>query len=335
MKPLRILLLCHPSLTPHSDPHHIVPSFAANATEQQVYNQLCQLGHKVKVLGLRSLDQLSQIYQSDHIDLCFNLMEEFDGNPLMDSHIVSYLEMLGLAYTGNGPKALMLSRDKSLAKQILSYHEIPTPQHFVVARGESLPQPLPLDFPLFVKSRTEEASLGISQASLVRRPESLAARVAFIHEKILSDAVIDEFIDGRELYVGVLGNTNPQALPIYEMDFGLLDRTHQKIATEKVKWDEDYRFRNRIDIVRAKLPKKLEHKIQNSCLQAFRALEMKAYVRFDLRLHSSGDFRLIEANPNPNLAADDEFALAAKAAGISYPELLERICRLALEDPVS
>ncbi|MEC9283143.1 MAG: D-alanine--D-alanine ligase [Bdellovibrionota bacterium] len=332
MKSLKILLLCHHKLMPSKDPETKFNAFDEHATEQGVYNELCKMGHEVEVLGPKKIDDISEKLEQFPANLCFNLMEEFDGDPLMDSHIVSYLEMLKIAYTGNSPKGLLLARDKSTSKKILEYDGIPTPAHFVVALGEDIPQEIDMKYPMFVKSRTEEASLGISQASLVKNKKSLKERVQFIHEKIQSDAIVDEFIDGRELYLGILGNDEPICFPIYEMDFGLLEATHQKIATEKVKWNEEYRKRNRIEIIPAKLSKKLEKDITEACKAAYKKLELKSYARFDLRLKSNGDFRIIEANPNPNIAEDDEFAIAANAMGIKYPELLQKICDLAINN---
>ncbi|MAF90724.1 MAG: D-alanine--D-alanine ligase [Bdellovibrionaceae bacterium] len=333
MKRLKILLLCHHKLIPSKDPNTNFSAFDEHATEQGVYNELCKMGHEVEVLGPKKIDDISESLENFPADLCFNLMEEFDGDPLMDSHIVSYLEMLKVAYTGNGPKGLLLARDKSTSKKILEFDGIPIPAHFVVSLGEELPEEYSeINFPMFVKSRTEEASLGISQASIVRNKKSLQERVKFIHEKVQSDAIVDEFIDGRELYLGILGNENLSCFPIYEMDFGLLEKPHQKIATEKIKWNEEYRKRNRIDIIPAKLSKKLQDEMNEACKKAYRKLELKSYARFDLRLKSNGDFRIIEANPNPNIAEDDEFAIAAKAMGIQYSELLQSICDLALEE---
>lgn len=291
------------------------------------------MGKTVECHGLHNLEDLQRHIETFEPDLCFNLIEEFEGDPNMDMNIVSLLEMMGMAYTGCNPKGLMIARDKSLSKKVLEYHHIPTPQHFVVPLGEKAPEDIDIEFPLFVKSLNEEASLGIAQASVVKSEESLEKRVHFIHEKLGTDAIVDEFIDGRELYLAMLGGAPPQCFPLWELDFGELERPEQKIASRNMKWNEEYREKNKIDVNEAKnISPELANEINENCIAAYEAMEISGYVRFDLRLRDVDDFFIIEANPNPNIGEVDEFALAAQSAGIEYQELLDQICRLAIKN---
>lgn len=330
-KTKKVLLLCHPDLIPPVDQLEPVNAFADYATEHDVYRSLTKQGHNVKIHGLVETDALKTCVDNFQPDVCFNLMEEFDGDAMMDSNVVAYLEMIGVAYTGSNPKGLTLARDKSLSKKILEYHSIPTPKHFVVKKGKKPKKTDDYNYPLFVKSLSEEASFGISQASLVKNFEALCARVEFIHEKIGTDAIVDEFIEGRELYLALLGNKRIKDFPLWEMDFGELTESHQKIASRNTKWNEDYRKKNKIDVRKASnIPEKIEKEIIKTCKKAYEALEINGYARFDIRLKEDGSFYIIEANPNPNIGEADEFALASAATGQNYPELLEEICHLGI-----
>jgi D-alanine-D-alanine ligase len=261
--------------------------------------------------------------------VCFNLLEEFGGIVTYDQHVVAFLELLRQPYTGCNPRGLMLSRNKVLTKQILSYHRIPTPQFELFRRGRRIRIPARLRYPLFVKSATEDASLGISQASLVEDPARLRERIEFIHEHTKSDALVEEFIEGRELYVAMFGNERLRTLAPWEFIFGELKDGRAAIATRKAKWDRAYQERHRITSCKAPdLPDGLVERLDRQARRMFRALHMSGYARMDFRLRPDGTAFALEANANPNLAAEEDFADAALDEGMNYAALLERIVAL-------
>ena len=248
MKPLRVLVLMHESLVPpaslkgYSDKE--IDEFR---TEYDVVANLEKAGHTVRALGLGdNLGELRAAITDWKPDVAFNLLEEFQGIVTYDQYVVAFLELMKLPYTGCNPRGMMISRDKALSKQILSYHRIPTPGFAVIRRGKRYRAPRKLKFPLFVKSVTEDASLGIAQASIVGDADKLKERIEFIHEQTNSDALIEEYIEGRELYVGVLGNDRLRTFPVWEMDFGTLPEVMAGIATRKVKWDRRYQKKHGI-----------------------------------------------------------------------------------------
>ena len=242
MKKARALVLVHATLVP---PDSLKGSTEKEIeewrTEYDVISHLKEAGHEVMPLGLSdSLSELRRAITDWKPDIVFNLLEEFDGIVTYDQHVVAFLELMHQPYTGCNPRGMLLSRDKVLSKQLLSYHRVPTPQFMVFARGKKARIPKKLRFPLFVKSSTEDASLGIAQASVVADQKQLAERIEFIHDQTHSDALVEEYIEGRELYVGVMGNDRLKVLPVWEMTFGSLPENLPAIATRKVKWDRGY-----------------------------------------------------------------------------------------------
>jgi D-alanine-D-alanine ligase len=234
-------------------------------------------------------------------------------------------------YTGCNPRGLLLSRDKSLCKQLFAFHRIPTPQFTVVRRSAKLKLPRRLKFPLFVKSTVEDASLGIAQASVVEDAARLKERVEFVIEQVGSDALVEEFIEGRELYVGVMGNERLTRLPVWEMVFGSMPDSLQAIATRKVKWDKRYQEKYGITTRAAvDLPPPVVAKLDKLSRRIYRALSLSGYARMDFRVTPDGNVYVLEANANPNLEAAEDFAESARAAGIEYDELLERLIALGL-----
>jgi D-alanine-D-alanine ligase len=328
-KPLRILALVHESLVPpdnlagYSDKE--IDEFKA---EYDVTATLERAGHEVRVLGLGdSLGELRAAINEWKPNVAFNLLEEFQGIPTHDQYVVAYLELMRQPYTGCNPRGMMISRDKALSKQILSYHRIPTPRFAVFRRGHRYRVPRRLAFPLFVKSVVDDASLGISQASVVHDQERLRERVEFIHEQYRSDALVEEYIEGRELYVGVVGNERLHTFPAWEMDFGTLKDIG--IATRKVKWDRSYQQKHGIHTAAARdLPDGCAALLERQSKRIFRALSMSGYARMDFRLRSDGSLFVLEANANPNISYGEDFAESAHVAGLEYPQLLERIIRL-------
>lgn len=327
------MLLVHSSLIPPSDlKDEDDPRFETYRTEYDVKTTLTTLGHDVLVTGADDdLTPIRDAIQQWRPDIVFNLMEEFAGNPAFDYYIVSYLEMMDIAYTGCNPRGLMLGRDKALSKILLSHHRIHTPEFKLFPYGRAIRPVNERLYPLIVKSRMQEGSVGIAQASFVTTAGQLRERVALIHEKTHDDAIAERYIDGRELYVTVTGNTRLSVLPIREITFGKGDPAMPKLATYKVKWDYDYRERWDIDYdFVTDLPAELEDRIIRQCKRACRILDLNGYVRFDIRLSQEGTPYFLEANPNPAIAANDDCALAAEKAGISYAEFLQRLINLGL-----
>jgi D-alanine-D-alanine ligase len=333
MNPRRVLVLMHPDLMPPSSlKGHTPQQINVWKTEYDVISTLRRLGHVVRPLGVQ--DDVLPIRTAVHTwypHIVFNLLEEFHGDALFDHHIVSYLELLRVRYTGNSPRGLVLSRDKALAKKILGYHGIRVPGFAVAPRGRRARLPAALSFPLIVKSLVEHASYGISSASVVRSERALATRVDYVHDHLGTDAILEEYIEGRELYVGVIGNRRPHVLPIWELLFENLPSNMPRIATEKVKHDTDAQSRWGIFQHPAEnLSPTLIRLIQRSCRQIYQALELEGYARIDFRLRDDGALFFLEANPNPEIARREEFASSAAYEGISYPKLLTKILNLGL-----
>jgi len=333
MKKMRILVLVHEDLVPPESIEGLTePQIAAFKAEFDVIATLREMGHEVRPLGVQyDVAPIRDAVQEFEPHIAFVLLEEFHGVGTYDHHIVSYLELLKQPYTGCNPRGLLLSHDKELAKKILTYHRIPTPRFAVIPRGRRAHRPQRLRLPLIVKSATEDASLGIAQASLARDDAALVERVQFVHNKLQSDALIEHFIEGRELYVGVMGNHRLQTFPVWEMDFQKMPEDVARIATAKVKWDPKYQKKHGIMTDRAKnLTPAEEQAIAKVCKRAYRALDMSGYARMDLRLTSGGKAYVLEANANPNIEYGEDFAESAEAVGIDYEQLLARIIRLGL-----
>ncbi len=302
-------------------------------TEANVLGALAELGHTVEHLAIfDDLDLLRQQLQRFEPDLIFNLADQFKNNRAFDQNIVSFLEMHGVPFTGCGSTGLTLCKHKGIAKKILSYHRIRTPEFTVIPRGKRPARPKRLRFPILVKPLKEEASLGISQASFVETDEQFKERVQFIHEKTDNDAIAEEYIAGRELYVSVLGNHRLDVLPIRELVFKEVPPDEPKIATFKAKWDEEYRKRWGLQNQFADgLDPAVARDIAQTCKRIYRLLTIDGYARVDLRVTPANEIYFIEANPNPILAADEDFAQSALKAGLNYPQLIERIIRTGLK----
>jgi D-alanine-D-alanine ligase len=333
VKRLRILVLVHETLVPPETLSGLTDQQADELrTEFDVITTLRRHGHEVRPLGIGdSLTELRSAIVDWKPHVCFNLLEEFGGVVTYDQHVGAYLELMRQPYTGCNPRGMMLSRDKVLSKQILTYHRIPTPQFGVFRRGQKPRIPRKLRFPLFVKSATEDASLGISQASVVEDHERLRERIEFIHEQTASDALVEEFVDGRELYVGVLGNERLTTFPAWEISFGSLPTRAIGIATRKVKWDRAYQKKHGIVTDPASdLPAGVASLLDRLSRRIYRALHMSGYARMDFRLAADGRPFVLEANANPNLEQYEDFARAADHAGIGYEALLERIVGLGM-----
>ena len=297
--------------------------------EYDVVTALQNMGHEVTCLDVRSeLAPIREAIESFKPHIVFNMLEEFHGFVAFDANVVSYLELLKVPYTGCNPRGLILGRDKALTKKILSFHRIGVPAFAVFPKGRRRHRHRKLQFPVLVKSLTEESSVGISQASIVSSEEQLLKRVAFVHESIGSDAIAEEYIDGRELYVAMLGNHRLQTFPIWELIFDDLPEGAPRIATAKVKFDLDYQDKYKIRTRAAELDDELAQRITRAAKRIYRLLGLTGYARLDLRLRDDGQFFLLEANPNPDLSMDEDFTLSAEAAGVGYEALLKRILSL-------
>ncbi|NNE17343.1 MAG: ATP-grasp domain-containing protein [Myxococcales bacterium] len=333
VKRQRIIVLVHQSLIPPEDISELSDEQVAPfKTELEVRKGLRALGHEVLMVGLSDeLAPLRTAIEELKPHVVFNLLEEFDGEAIFDAHVVGYLELQRAAYTGCNPRGLLLARDKALSKKVLAYHRIQVPRFRVFPRYRKIRPPRRLEFPLIVKSLIEEGSYGISQASVVHSDKALEERVAFIHEKIRTDAVVEQYIEGRELYVSVLGNHRLQVLPTWEIFLDKLPDDAPKIATRKVKWNLEYQQKYGVRIGRAKgLSEETERRIARLSRRICRRLGTDGCVRIDFRLDESGGLYFLEANPNPDIGEFEEFAGAAKAAGMTYPNLLQKIVNLGI-----
>jgi D-alanine-D-alanine ligase len=301
-------------------------------TEAGVLAALDELGHTHEHLAIfDDPDLLRQKLQTFSPDVIFNLADTFRNNPTFDQHIVSFLAMLGLPFTGCGPSGLVLCKHKGISKKILSYHRIHTAAFVTIPRGKRSARPKRLRFPILVKPLKEEASYGISQASFVENDEQFQERVQFIHEKLDGDVIAEEYIEGRELYVSIMGNHRLQVFPIRELVFREVPPDEPKIATYKAKWDEAYRQRWGLENRFATgLEPAVVRNIEAVCKRIYRLLTIDGYARLDLRLTAQNEVYFIEANPNPILAPDEDFAQSALKAGLSYAQLIDRIARLGL-----
>jgi D-alanine-D-alanine ligase len=333
MKSLRILVLMHESLVPPESIKGLsIKEYDEIKTEFDVVQALRKAGHEVRPLGV--YDKLGDLRASIgewKPDIVFNLLEEFQGIAAYDQHVVAYLELLRQPYTGCNPRGLMISRDKVLSKEILAYHRIPTPQFAVFRKGRRYRIPKKLHYPLFVKSTTEDASLGISQASIVHDVAKLKERIEFIHDQTHSDALVEEYIEGRELYVGVLGNEQLKTFPGGELEFGSLGEVQAAIATRRVKWDRAYQDKHGIKPQAAPGLTDAQHAyLIKLSKRIYRALSLSGYARMDFRMRADGSAFCLEANANPNLSHDEDFAQSALSVEIKFDDLLERIVRLGL-----
>lgn len=301
------------------------------ATELHVIEAIRDAGYPLEILGV--YDDTALIRQK--IEQCqpqviFNLVERFKDNASFDQNVAAFLELLDLPFTGCRSLGLTLCKHKGISKQILAHHRIRVPQFAVLPPGKKIRRPARLKFPIFVKPLREEASYGVSQASFVETDEEFQQRVAFIHEKFQQEAIAEEYIDGRELYVSVLGNERLQVFPIREIVFRNVPTDEPKIASYKAKWDEEYRKRWGIENEFARgLDAATTARIERTAKKIYRLLGISGYGRLDMRLTAAGEIVFLEANPNPILAEWEDFAESADKAGLDFTELIARIIQLA------
>jgi len=315
---------------PNGDPEFKQPP-KIPSTEHHVIPTLRDLHYNVSVLGVvddiaTTLNNLTE----QKPDLVFNLTEQLGGDRQMDKNIAALLEMTRIPFTGTGPTGLMLCRDKRLCKQLLSLHRIHVPQFVNISPGHRFRAPKSLRFPLVVKPAFEDSSEGISNASLVTNESALMERVRFVHEGWEQPVTVEEYIQGREFYVGILGNKKLTVLPIRECVFDSEQGEGPLLATYRVKWNAEYRKKWNIRFDFAELDAPIFSRIERICKKVYRLLQIRDYGRIDLRLTPDNELVILEANPNPDIAYGEEVAEAAEKAGISYENLIDCIVNLAL-----
>ena len=302
------------------------------AAEAHVIEALNQLGHEVRTIGV--WDEPGMIIdeiKANPPDVVFNMTEHFNAVSAYDRNVAGLLEMMGVPYTGSSPTGLTLCKNKGMAKELLAYHKIRVPNFALFSPKATIKRPPHLKFPLFVKPAEEEASYGISQDSFVETDEALEERIRFIHERMNQTALAEEYIEGREIYVSLMGNDRLQVFPLREVIFTEVPEGQPKFATFKAKWDDAYRKRWGIKNVFAEpFADGTEQRIGKICKSVYRALRIHGYGRIDLRVTPEGEIVILEANPNPNLEKEDEFAQSAMKAGLTYERMIQRILSLAL-----
>lgn len=314
--------------TNFNDQSHIGQSWES---EVDVINTLRKLGHTVQEVGVKSdLGIIKESIEKFKPKIVFNLLEEFNGEAVYDQNVVSYLELLGVPYTGCGPRGLMLCRDKGLSKKILAYHKIRVPRFQVFERRRSHQKLKLKNFPLIVKCLNEEASLGISIASKVLTEDKVIERVQFIHKNYRTDAIVEEFIVGDEFYVGVFGNRKIQTLPVWQLFFDQVEEPENEIYSENAKFNESYRKRKGIHTGPAEISPEIENRAREVAKRCYKVLGLNGYARIDLRMDKSGRIFVLEANPNPDISLSDDFAQSAIKDKFSYEDLLEKILKMGL-----
>jgi D-alanine-D-alanine ligase len=327
---LRVLVLTDQGLVPDKPRSQLKGrEKELKKTEYDVMAALKRLGHAATCVGLGGeLGVIDKALRRTKPHIIFNLVEELSELPYFDQHVVSYLELRQRKYTGCNPRGLIIARDKALAKKVLAYHRVPVPRFTVVPRRKQIVVPKRLRFPMFVKPLNVEGSEGVSNASLVRHADQLLERVTFIHDKVNSPALVEEFIDGREIYVGVYGNEQLTVLPPWELTMRKRANGRALIATDKAKWDPAHQKKIGLKTGPAKLKPTLVRNVELLSKRIYRLLGLTGYARLDYRLNAFGTFYLLEANPNPQIARDEDFARSAAHARISYDELVQKLLTL-------
>ncbi|MGH7725403.1 MAG: D-alanine--D-alanine ligase family protein [Candidatus Eiseniibacteriota bacterium] len=297
---------------------------------QEIHEALRAGGHSPFYVEIDGTKESLRKLADAECDLVFNLTESWAGDDTKDINLAAYLELLGFRYTGAGPAGLHLAQNKSIAKKIFAFHGIRTPYFASVHRGR-LDWSHDLQFPVIVKPGREDGSIGIAFNALCESIKDLMERIHDLHEKFDAPVLIEEYIEGRELYVGVLGNAEPEALPIVELDLSKLPEGTPKIAGSEVKWEKGtVAYKVTKSVLAADLEEERIAELQQIAVQAFRALELRDYGRIDMRLAPDGRVYVLEVNPNPWLHSTAEFAMAAKKAGRDHEALIEEIVQLAL-----
>jgi D-alanine-D-alanine ligase len=295
---------------------------------QEVAAVLRRAGHEVGGLAVDGTPECLRALADAKADLFFNLVESFGGDDTKEPHVAAYYDLLGLRYTGSGPRGLTLAMDKAIAKKIFSFHDIATPRFAVVWRGR-LDWAHDIDFPVIVKPVSEDGSIGIGFNALAGNIKELMERIDQLHEEFDNPILIEQYIEGREIYMGVLGNRPPAALPPVELDLSHLPKGTPRIAGAEVKWEEGTRAYRGSKVRVPRLPGPVVEEMQRAAVTAFQALGLRDYARVDFRLAPKGQVYLIEVNPNPYLHSGAEFIRGARASGRTYSQTILEIVELA------
>jgi D-alanine-D-alanine ligase len=327
---LHITVLVDPETIPTDDPQFMTPP-GTPITEDHVCEALRLLGHEVTVLGADyDIVAAVQKLKDQGPELVFNLTEQFRGDRRLDKNIAALLELLDIPFTGTGAMGLMLARDKRLCKQILALHRVRVPDFVSLAYGRAVRVPKHLRYPVVVKPVFEDGSEGIANASLVSDAAALRERAAFVRERWHQPVIAEEYIEGRELYVGVLGNKRLTVLPPRECFFNAEAGEGPVMLTYRCKWNNEYREKWKITFGGAEVDPLVLRNIERVCRRTYRVLQLQDYGRIDLRLAPDGRIVVLEANPNPDIAYGEEVAEAAEKIGMNYESLIDRIVRSAL-----
>jgi len=327
---LHITVLVDPATIPPDDPE-FRDSEGKTITEYHVCHALRGLGHRVSAMGAEyDIASVAMALKQQAPDLVFNLTEQFCGDRRMDKNIAALLELLDIPFTGAGAMGLLLARDKRLCKQILRLHRIRVPNFISLPYRHRVRVPTNLPYPMVVKPAFEDSSEGISNASLVHDAEALAERAAFIHERWKQAVIAEEYIEGRELYVSVIGNKRLTVLPARECFFNKDSDQGPVLLTYRCKWDGEYREKWKIEFGFSDLSGGVSQRIERVCKRVYRALQLQDYGRIDLRLTPDEKLVVLEANPNPDIAYGEEVAEAAGKAGMDYESLIDKIVHLAM-----
>ena len=297
---------------------------------EAISDALRELGHEPSTLAVDGRPQTLTRVRNTQADLFFNLVESYAGDDTMEMHFAAYLDLVGKRYTGAGPQGSFLAMDKSVAKMIIRYHELYTPYSAVVNKGR-VEHAQDIKFPVIVKPASEDASKGIDATSVVTSVKELLEKIDYVHQEFDTAVLLEEYIEGREIYAAVLGNDKPEALPLVELDLSKLPEGMPRIAGYEVKFDVTTEAYKKTKSAPARdLPEETVEAIQQTAVTAFRALKLRDYGRIDLRLAENGRVYVLEANPNPWLDPAAEFAMAAKESGRTYTELIGEIVNLAM-----
>jgi len=299
------------------------------ADREEIFEALTKLGYDPAYHVLDGRPQSLAAVPRLEADLLFNLTESYAGDDTKDMNIAAYLDLSGVSYTGAGPHALYLAQDKALAKKIFAFHGIRTPYFATSYRGK-LDHSHDISFPLIVKPTSEDGSIGIDASSVVGSVKELMEKIHYIHEEFDSPALIEEYIEGREMYAAILGNESPEALPLVELDLSKLPEGTPRIAGKEVKWEKETEAYKVTKSAPAEdLDEETAKRLADTAIAAYQALKLRDYGRIDMRLTEKGDVYVIEANPNPWLSSAAEFVMAARKAGRSYSQLVGEIVDLA------
>lgn len=297
---------------------------------EAISDALRDLGHEPSTLAIDGRPATLTRVRNNDADLFFNLVESYAGDDTMEMHFAAYLDLVGKKYTGAGPQGSYLAMDKSIAKMIMRYHELYVPYSAVVNKGR-VEHAQDIRFPVIVKPASEDASKGIDASSVVNSVKDLLDRISYIQDEFDSAALLEEYIEGREIYAAVLGNDKPEPLPLVELDLSKLPDGMPRIAGYEVKFDVNTEAYKKTKSAPARdIDDETVKRIQDAAVTAFRALKLRDYGRIDLRLSETGKVYVIEANPNPWLDPAAEFAMAAKEGGRSYTDLIAQIVELAM-----